>query len=102
MRLKNAKVVSNPSATVMGEVLAQLQHLAAAVAALQAAPAAPKGPKAAPKGRKAKPKASTPEWIKDFAAKKAARRRLAAEMRAKGIEITEASWKAAKAANGIA
>jgi hypothetical protein len=99
MRKQNAKVVCTPSATVMGDLLAQIQHL---TAALQAASVSPKGPKATPKGRKAKPKASTPEWIKDFAAKKAARRRLAAEMRAKGIEITEASWKAAKAANGIA
>ena len=102
MRQKNAQVVCTPSATIMGDLLAQIQHLTAAVAALQAASVAPKGPKAAPKGRKAKPKASTPEWIKDFAAKKAARRRLAAEMREKGIVITEASWKAAKAANGIA
>jgi len=63
MRQKNAQVVCTPSATIMGDLLAQIQHLTAAVTAMQAASVAPKGPKtAAPKGPKVAPKG--PKGIK--------------------------------------
>ena len=84
-------------------IAAALENINTRLAALEGPKAAPKEPKAAPKGPKAaKPKASAPQFIKEFAAKKAARRQLAAWMRANKIEITEASWKAAKAEHGIA
>jgi hypothetical protein len=110
MRKQNAKVVSSANVSIHDAIMgaisalhATVERLDSRVAALEAPKVAPKGPRMAPKGPKAaKPKASAPQFIKEFAAKKAARRQLAAWMRANKIEITEASWKAAKAEHGIA
>lgn len=55
-----------------------------------------------PRARKAaKPKPPTPQWVIDRAKNSDARRKLAAEMRANGVEPTGEAWKAAKAAAGI-
>lgn len=53
-----------------------------------------------------KAKANTPDWIVQHGVNKAARRALAAELRAKGVSLSgpkgQAAWKKAKKAAGIA
>jgi hypothetical protein len=54
------------------------------------------------RAKKAPKQRETPQWIIEKAERRTARRALAAEMRAQGMEPNGAAWEAAKKAKGIA
>jgi propanediol dehydratase small subunit len=96
-----ARVTNREILTALQGVVAVVSDLNDRVTALEGKTVTAKP--ASGKARTRKPaKPVTPEWIVTAAQNKAARRELAAAMRANGVEPTGAAWTKAKRAAGIA